>query len=1424
MRQRLTLRNRLVVLMAVTIVPLLALALLHAWFDAASAIRRASGNLTVAASLVASNQSRVAESAHQLLLAAAYGPGLIDSAPEECQHYLELLKKQFPVYANLGFINLDGYIFCHSESLRPHAFVGDRDYFRRTLTRRSFTVGGYKVSRMSGKSVITFTMPVLDRAGKTSSLVYAAVDLNEMSRAMADMVLPSGSRVAIMDRQGIVLAVNPANSAVIGQKTPVALLQDAVKTMRTGTVEGLDEQGHQRIFSFLPAGEAAEAAFFIAVSDDKGEVLAPVWRQMGFELGIVALMAFLGGWLAWRMSGRAIVGAATDILAVIRQFQGGRLSARMPVSQNPERRDEFAHIANGFNRMAESLQAQHEALAAELARSQAIRAKLQDAQRLGLIGYWQINVETRQLWWSDEAYDVLGVDRDVFDGSYSGFLQQIHPADRDAFEVTCDAAVREGLPLDSEFRVITSTGETRWIHHFGQVDGDCRSDRVAYRSGGLQDITKRKLAELAVARSAELLHSTGLLAKVGGWEIAVESMTLYFSEELCRIHEIDDTVVVSVEEALAVYPPDVQQRIRSALDAALKNATPWDFELPLVTAQGRLLQVRTQGRAQVQDGKVVRLLGALQDITEQHASQAHLRLLENCINHLNDMVMILQGASTAGLLPRILFANHAFKHHMGYSPDELMGQTPALMHGPKTQQAALDRIAAAMAKNLPVRVDLIHYTKGGEEVWVELDIAPILSDQGDLTHWVSMERDITLRKLAEQALIDSEQRYAALFDAAPVPMWVYDLTTAQFLKVNRAAFESYGYSEQEFLRMTLFDLRLECEHERLREQLAEGKPAHQNVWQHRRKNGEVFPVRVISQPIQYGGQAARFVVALDMSAQAKAEETVRNHLFMLQRAADAAQAITWHQELEGTMQEIVLQVRGVIGTHQAAVMLCKESDPAHSLYALSLSEKYAVCPNRMDPVASAKIYALACESSHPIRLTQSDLDVHPHWRGLHLCMGQRLPLRGCLALPLVGRNGKNIGVLQLSDKCEGEFTLQDEYVAIELAHLASTAMENTQLLEEVRQLNAGLEQKVAERTAALTRQEALFRALAEQAPQAVWTTDPRGSVTYCNRTWLDLVGGELRDWTGHQWLSVVHPDDRADVMANWRLSQASRSIYEGTRRVLAKDGSFHTMAYRASAVLDDQGEVAFWVGIDADITKIKAIEAALRLSNQELEAFSYSVSHDLRAPLNTIDGFSRLLAKQLTGASGEKVPHYLSRIQAGVAQMGQLIEDLLSLSQVTRTQLHIEPLDLSTQALHILDEWRVRQPERQVTLRIEGGLHAEGDGRLVRVVLENLLGNAWKFTSRQTLAEISMGQMLDAAGLPVFFVRDNGAGFDMAYADKLFSPFQRLHAVSEFPGVGIGLATVSRVITRHGGRLWAESAPGCGATFFFTLPKVTLPS
>lgn len=234
--------------------------------------------------------------------------------------------------------------------------------------------------------------------------------------------------------------------------------------------------------------------------------------------------------------------------------------------------------------------------------------------------------------------------------------------------------------------------------------------------------------------------------------------------------------------------------------------------------------------------------------------------------------------------------------------------------------------------------------------------------------------------------------------------------------------------------------------------------------------------------------------------------------------------------------------------------------------------------------------------------------------------------------------------------------------------------------------------------------------------------------------------------------------------------------------------------------------------------------AQLEMANRELEAFSYSVSHDLRTPLSAIDGFSGLLTKELAngGMSGTRAPHFLNRIRAGVAQMGALIDALLSLAQVSKTSLRVDRVNLSALAEQVIAAYRERDPERTVQVEIEPGLWTRGDARLLLQVLDNLLGNAWKFSARQPQAHISLSQAPSVRGQTTFVVRDNGAGFDMAYSEKLFDVFQRLHAVTEFEGTGVGLATVQRIVTRHGGAVWAESAPGEGAAFYFSLGVLPL--
>jgi PAS domain S-box-containing protein len=348
--------------------------------------------------------------------------------------------------------------------------------------------------------------------------------------------------------------------------------------------------------------------------------------------------------------------------------------------------------------------------------------------------------------------------------------------------------------------------------------------------------------------------------------------------------------------------------------------------------------------------------------------------------------------------------------------------------------------------------------------------------------------------------------------------------------------------------------------------------------------------------------------------------------------------------------------------------------------------------------------------------------------------------------------------------------------------------------------------------------DALFRAVADQAPQVMWIVNAKGAVTYLNHAWYELVGGMPPKWYGHEWGEVVHPDDLARMRDQWRIVGTKGTIFEGLRRVKAGDGTWHTLSYRATPVFDEHG-LACWVGLDADVTDLVATQAALRTANVELEAFSQTVSHDLKAPLITVRSFAHVLGKLLEAHPDPRVHHYLDRMEHAAAHMGDLLDGLVVLAQVAGRDMAVGEVDVSELAAEVLEGLQRRDPDRMVDIAVESNLVVRADKRLMAVLLENLLANAWKFTRKTPAAKITVGMQSRAKGESVLFVADNGAGFDMAQATRLFTPFGRLHTSAEFPGTGIGLATVRRVMLRHGGRVWAESKPGEGSRFFFALPS-----
>jgi PAS domain S-box-containing protein len=382
----------------------------------------------------------------------------------------------------------------------------------------------------------------------------------------------------------------------------------------------------------------------------------------------------------------------------------------------------------------------------------------------------------------------------------------------------------------------------------------------------------------------------------------------------------------------------------------------------------------------------------------------------------------------------------------------------------------------------------------------------------------------------------------------------------------------------------------------------------------------------------------------------------------------------------------------------------------------------------------------------------------------------------------------------------------------------------------LRVLRYGIERKRGEQ--ARTR----LAAIVEFSDDAIIAETLDGIIESWNRGAERLYGYSAGEVVGRS-VAILLPSDRPEELSSAleRIGRGESVEHYETQRV-RKDGRLIDVSMTVSPIRDGAGKVTGASTVARDITERKRAEeeirqlnaslerrvaertAELAAANEELEAFTYSVAHDLRAPLRGMEGFSALLLEDYAGKLDEEARNYLQRIRAASLRMAQLIDDLLNLSRISRSEVRKERVDLSALALAVVSDLQKSDPERPAEFTIPAGIEAEGDSHLLRVALENLLGNAWKFSAQRRPARIELG-VAEQNGRKSCFIRDNGAGFDMAYAGKLFAPFQRLHSANEFPGTGIGLVTVARIVRKHGGEVWAEGAVDKGATFYFTLGK-----
>jgi len=381
----------------------------------------------------------------------------------------------------------------------------------------------------------------------------------------------------------------------------------------------------------------------------------------------------------------------------------------------------------------------------------------------------------------------------------------------------------------------------------------------------------------------------------------------------------------------------------------------------------------------------------------------------------------------------------------------------------------------------------------------------------------------------------------------------------------------------------------------------------------------------------------------------------------------------------------------------------------------------------------------------------------------------------------------------------------------------------------VRAIRYAIERKRTEEI--LQKSEDRFRTLVQTAPSVIICLSSEGRILEFNPEAERIYGCKREEVLGQNYFNLFLPAEiRESVAEDMKKVLKGEPTRGFENPIKSADGNVRFFMWNVDRLIDENGYPARIVAIGQDITERKRGEEELRKQheyleylnskltavNKELEAFSYSVSHDLRAPLRRIDGFCKALMEDYEDKLDIRGKDYLQRVREASKQMGQLIEAMLNLSRITLMKVHYKAFDSSGLAKTVAKELQEMEPERQVEFVIAEGLIVHGDPHLLRVALQNLLDNAWKFSKKCAHARIEFG-FTQHNGKPTYFVRDNGAGFDMASVNKLFGPFQRLHSTTDFEGTGIGLATVQRIIHRHGGHIWAEGAVDKGATFYFTL-------
>ena len=707
-----------------------------------------------------------------------------------------------------------------------------------------------------------------------------------------------------------------------------------------------------------------------------------------------------------------------------------------------------------------------------------------------------------------------------------------------------------------------------------------------------------------------------------------------------------------------------------------------------------------------------------------------------------------------------------------------------------SQEKINQALKEAVESGRPYDLKLELVSAKGVHKWVQTIGSPVLED-GKVVRIRGTFQDITEHKMAEQEILDSKKRQEQLADIiekANLPVAI-GYPDGRLGLCNSAFCELTGYSMEELKVIDWGQVLtppewLEFEHSILAQLEDTGKPVcYQKEYIH--KNGHRVPIEMLTHIVRDSDGEIQFYYAFftDITERIAAENALRASEKRFEDIALSSADWIWECDAGGKYTFAAGRVQQITGYTPDELIGMTPFGMMTEEEAVRVSEIFRKSAARKAPVFELE----------NIILSKDGRTVHLQTSGV----------------PILDKQGALAGYRGV-DRDITEKKLADE---------------------ELRKYRDHLEQLVEVRAAELEDQHQFSSTILETAPVGIVTYGPDGQCVSANQSAAGLVGASIEQMLAQNFYNIVFWRESGVIDVASKCLQ-SGEVEEISVQVTTSFGKNFSADLRFARFMVQQEPhlLMTFTDISDRVRYEKALKAALHqleVSNRELDAFAYSVSHDLRAPLRGIDGFSQALLEDYEKVLDEEGQDDLHRIRAAAQRMGELIEDLLQLSRISRWQLEQKTVDIGMLAGDVIRSLREQQPERVVEVVIGTGLRVEGDPRLMRLVLANLIGNAWKFSRMADGARIEVGRSrngdlkvpntLLTDDTAVFYVQDNGAGFDMAYANKLFGAFQRLHTVSEFEGSGIGLATVMRAIQRQGGQVWAEGYVGDGAVFYFSL-------